>query len=383
MLQRRLFCSLIAGAITLTLLFTLTLHNPADALQNLHTNLASRSAQQHAIQAPTGGDHFVVPSTPMPSTTPFTDFPPLIWQTGSDRSITQYHNQTLTWTNLNPDHKHTILYDAAADTFVRRTFAHRPSLIHLWSSLSTPVLRADLLRYLLMLARGGVYSDIDTTCLVPIASWIPPQYRMHAAAVLGIEYDDTTYPMFVRPVSFNQWTLMAKPNHPIFVKAVERVQSNLEFLARQKRTKTGVAELKLEMVETLEATGPGMISDVVLEVLRDQMRREGKKGDISWKTFQGLREPRLFGDVLVLPINGFAGHQKHSHSGQKGWGTKLVQHHFGRSWYDKGKGKDKDKSKENEKGKTHGAPDGKQVGKDEKGVTQADKAAEQEKKSQE
>jgi hypothetical protein len=40
--------------------------------------------------------------------------------------------------------------------------------------------------------------------------------------------------------------------------------------------------------------------------------------------------------VLVLSINGFAGNQKHS-SGVPGYGEKLVQHHFGRSWYQRDK----------------------------------------------
>jgi alpha 1,6-mannosyltransferase len=272
---------------------------------------------------------------------PFTDFPRLIWQTGSTDGIAKYRKQSSTWTKLNPSHNHTILTDSAADEFVHNHFKHRPSITQFWDTLETPVLRADLLRYLLMLSRGGVYSDIDTSCLEPIDSWIPPEYRLRTNAVVAIEYDDNTYSMFVRPISFNQWTLMAKPDHPIFARAVDRVISNLEFLARQKKTTLG--QLKLEMTETLEATGPGMITDVVMEVLRDQV---GKSQKIDWRTFQGLKEPLLIGDVLVLPINGFAGHQKHSHSGEKGYGRMLVRHWFGRTWYNH-KGREKVSKRDN------------------------------------
>ena len=177
-----------------------------------------------------------------------------------------------------------------------------------------------------MLARGGVYSDMDTSCLVSIDDWIPADMRNETInAVVGIEYDDTTYRMFVRPISFNQWTLMAKPGHALFETAVRRVMSNLEYIARRKRVL--LRELKLDKMEVLEATGPGMITDAVMAVLKDQVE------NIRWETFHLMKKPRIFGDVLVLPVRAFAGGQKHSHSSDKAYGPAYVQHHFGRSWY--------------------------------------------------
>lgn len=121
---------------------------------------------------------------------------------------------------------------------------------------------------------------------------------------------------------------MSKPNHPIFTRAIQRVISNLEFLARRQRVQS-LSDLKLDKLDVLEATGPGMISDVVLEVISDQLPND----NITWQTFHGQKEPRLFGDILILPINGFAGAQKHSHAGDPEYGQMLVRHHFGRSWY--------------------------------------------------
>ena len=177
-----------------------------------------------------------------------------------------------------------------------------------------------------MLARGGVYSDMDTSCLVSIDDWIPANMRNETInAVVGIEYDDTTYRMFVRPISFNQWTLMAKPGHALFEAAVRRVMSNLEYIARRKRVQ--IRELNLDKMEVLEATGPGMITDAVMAVLKDQVE------NIRWETFHLMKKPKIFGDVLVLPVRAFAGGQKHSHSSDKAYGPAYVQHHFGRSWY--------------------------------------------------
>lgn len=178
-----------------------------------------------------------------------------------------------------------------------------------------------------MLADGGIYSDMDTSCMKPIDEWIPSHFDKDSInAVVGVEYDDNTYKMFVRPVSFCQWTLMAKPGHPIFEAVVSRVIYHLEYLARIQNT--NLAGLKVGKKEVLEATGPGAFTDAVMENLSNTM---GKK--VEWSEVQGLKEPTLFGDVLILPINGFGSGQKHSHSGDPAYGEALAKHHFGRSWY--------------------------------------------------
>jgi alpha 1,6-mannosyltransferase len=275
------------------------------------------------------------------------EFPKLIWQTSNTEGVERWANETATWTGKNPNWKYNLLTgklargtsvctrtqtdsniyaDEGATAFVYEHFRHRPSIVQFWSELQQVVLKADFIRYLAMLARGGVYSDMDTSCLVPIDDWIPADMRNETInAVVGIEYDDTTYHMFVRPISFNQWTLMAKPGHALFEAAVRRVMSNLEYIARRKRVQ--IRELKLDKMEVLEATGPGMITDAVMAVLKDQVE------NIRWETFHLMKKPKIFGDVLVLPVRAFAGGQKHSHSSDKAYGPAYVQHHFGRSWY--------------------------------------------------
>ena len=217
--------------------------------------------------------------------------------------------------------------DELSTAFVEDRFADRPALVAFWKELQVTIVKADFIRYLAMLAEGGVYSDMDTTNYKPMKDWIPEPLRGETInAIVGIEYDDNTYPMFVRPISFCQWTLMSKPKHPIFEAAVSRVMYHLEFLARVQRTTLG--GLKLSKNEVLEATGPGTFTDAVMEVLRDRVG-----GDLTYQDFHNMQEPTLFGDVLVLPINAFGFGQKHSHSNDPNYGDILVRHHFGRSWY--------------------------------------------------
>lgn len=40
-------------------------------------------------------------------------------------------------------------------------------------SLGDTILRADIFRYLMLYAFGGLWTDFDTTCVVPISKWIP------------------------------------------------------------------------------------------------------------------------------------------------------------------------------------------------------------------
>lgn len=218
--------------------------------------------------------------------------------------------------------------DHTATFFVESEFRHRPSIIHFWHQLRPSILRADFIRYLAILAQGGIYSDVDTSCLMSISEFVPESMRRKIInAIVGIEYDDTTYPLFVRPIAFTQWTLMAKPHHPIFETAVKRFMSNMEYLARLKGVE--LAQLETSKKDVLQGTGPGMFTDAVMEVLRDQSPHP-----IDWSSFHGLKEPQIFGDVLVLPINGFGSGQKHSHSSDTAYGVPLVRHHFGKSWYD-------------------------------------------------
>ncbi|RDW65213.1 hypothetical protein BP5796_09905 [Coleophoma crateriformis] len=259
--------------------------------------------------------------------TPSSEFPKLIWQTSNDKAKDKYANYTATWRDVNPTWKYEWLSDDGATEFVEAHFKHRPAILRFWHDLQVVILRADMLRYLIMLARGGVYGDIDTTNPIAIEEWIPPNLRhVEINAIVGIEYDDTTFKVFGKNISFCQWTLSAKPNHPLFETAIRRVMSNLEYISRMKRVE--LKDLKLSKDEVLQATGPGLYTDVVMEVLRNQVGE-----NLQLEDFHGQKEPKVFGDILVLPVRGFASGQRHSHSKDSEYGTILVKHHFGKSWY--------------------------------------------------
>lgn len=57
--------------------------------------------------------------------------------------------------------------DSKGDEWVGKTFAESWGMMSTWKGLYRGVLKADLLRYLLVFIEGGVYSDMDVSASPP------------------------------------------------------------------------------------------------------------------------------------------------------------------------------------------------------------------------
>lgn len=120
------------------------------------------------------------------------DFPLKIWQkamTGVSALDPVTQSWIRSWIEQNPNHRYEMLTDGSSESYVIRNFAQKPELIHDFLILQDPVLRADLLRYLLIYGDGGIYSDLDTVCLRPFDTWIPTAFNDRVNLIIGIERD--------------------------------------------------------------------------------------------------------------------------------------------------------------------------------------------------
>lgn len=116
---------------------------------------------------------------------------------------------TTSWIARNPGYHYSLVTTADANDYVLRHFAHDPAILKAHFGLRNHGPRSDLMRYLLMYVEGGVYSDTDVTCLKPIDTWIPLQWRDRVKAVVGIEGDSLGGPIIpgmLWDVQFGQWT---------------------------------------------------------------------------------------------------------------------------------------------------------------------------------
>jgi len=174
------------------------------------------------------------------------------------------------WQELNAEHVHRLFDDSACFEHIAERFPH---LLDVYCGLR-PVERADLWRYLVVLERGGIYSDVDTVCRLPIETWLVnddelvvalewdlldryPEWRPRKRLRSGGAYDPSCA-WRDHPVMIANWTFAARAGHPVLRDVVERVATNA-------RDPYFVLE---DPAWTTKKTGPGVLTDAIVDYLQ-------------------------------------------------------------------------------------------------------------------
>lgn len=221
----------------------------------------------------------------------------------------------------NPTFQYEFMTDLSGDAFVKEHFASRPDILDNFLALRIPIVKADILRYLILYEDGGTWNDLDVSCEdVPIREWIPAQYKENTGLVVGLEFD---VDIWVR--QFASWTIMAKPKSPHMLMVVEDcIEAVLE---KTREHNVGVPDLTIDMIgDVVDFSGPRRLTRGVLNSLSLTLNSKIEDGNIS-----NVMEPRLIGDVLVLPDYSFANSMNEQY-GDRGKGQILVTHHYAGSW---------------------------------------------------
>ncbi|KAL8934127.1 MAG: hypothetical protein Q9216_006060 [Gyalolechia sp. 2 TL-2023] len=237
------------------------------------------------------------------------------------------------WKNSDAEYQHTLLDEQAAKDVVDRHYGKDAEASKTYHELGSWILRSDYLRYLVLAAEGGIYSDIDTQVVKPIDEWYSASADRPVRALVGIEYDQLGDPSLTEgmymPIQFCQWTLAISAHHPLMVSTVHSVTQAIQKLARSREV--ALSDLAPTTEEVLYTTGPVKWSQEVFAYLSSMTGTE-----VTHQHLTGLKEPKLFGDVLILPINAFASGLNHSGSKSKGSNETLVWHTFRNAWKVKG-----------------------------------------------
>ncbi|KAK2028990.1 initiation-specific alpha-1,6-mannosyltransferase [Colletotrichum zoysiae] len=268
--------------------------------------------------------------------------PPKIWQImlpkqGSDSTPINPDTlkETATWLAMNPDYIYTLVGRTGGEDFIQRHFGHDTHILSTYKSLPNVGMQSDLLRYLLLDIEGGIYTDTDTIALKPIDEWVPYDLRNQTRLVVGIEFDqrdDTPWQDILHPLQFCQWTIAAAPGHRIFQNMVTRIMSSVDdMIQKNEVSQQELSSLKPSSFEVMNSTGPAAWTEVVWEYIQ-ATEPDGVLTDI--RNLSRMAAPTLYGDVLVLPINGFGMGQRHSGSVNDGTtpDDALVKHLFGGTW---------------------------------------------------
>ena len=239
-------------------------------------------------------------------------FPGYIWQTwkagpgdaGFDEKL---RPMEASWSELHPGFIHEVITDRTAANLIRYLYVSVPEVLEAYNAMPIPVLKADFFRYLILLARGGIYSDIDTTALKTATDWLPKTVAPSSIGlIVGIEADPDRpdwHDWYSRRIQFCQWTIQAKVGHPVLRRIVAQITE--ETLRMKKSGKLAKGKMDMSIVEF---TGPARWTDSVFSYFNDPSYFKIDKAakNITWESFTNQSTPKRVGDVVVLPITSFS-----------------------------------------------------------------------------
>ncbi|KAF7872029.1 uncharacterized protein EAF02_009134 [Botrytis sinoallii] len=189
--------------------------------------------------------------------------------------------------DINPGYEYEVLTDAFADEYVWKWFSHRPDILHTYFSLSIPILKADLLRYLILYAYGGVWFDLDVSCEdIPMDDWVLEEHRA-AKLVVGLEFDYDYQEDTAMYSQFASWTIMAKPRSPHLMQVINDILDELNEIAR--RNEVSIEGIELSMIsDVVDITGPKRMTWGIIKSLKEILGRDLDDRDVgelrrTWK----------------------------------------------------------------------------------------------------
>ena len=267
--------------------------------------------------------HVTTASAPK-TTLSSTAIPEKIWYKLGPRGVTQRVREWIdSCLDRNPTYEHEFMTDLSSETYVKEKFAHRPDIVQAFLALPYPILKADFLRYLLLYNEGGIYSDLDVSCEdTPIRDWIPPQYKENASVVVGWEFDIGWGDGFTR--EFATWTIMARPRSPHILLVLDDILEGLRDKTAEHNVT--IADMTWAIIgDVVDLTGPRRMTRSILKSVKATF------GDFDDETITSINEPRLVGDLLILPAYSFALSSNH-YTPEDTQGPALVTHHYEGSW---------------------------------------------------
>ena len=128
--------------------------------------------------------------------------PKYIWQTYKTKDLPAPARKIMDgWITNNPGWEVILYDDDDIEEYIKKFWDNK--MYAFYKALPLGVMKADLWRYLILSTHGGVYSDIDSKCLLPIKYWFH-DFVGPNALVIGLEND----------THFCQWNMYCTKAHP-------------------------------------------------------------------------------------------------------------------------------------------------------------------------
>lgn len=264
------------------------------------------------------------------------EIPKKIWYKLGSKGLS--HDATVwvgTCLEKNPHWAAEFMTDESADAWVAETFADRPELVDAFLALPVPIIKADWLRYLLLYAEGGMWSDLDVSCNSPIESWIPPAYKeANISLVVGWEFDTPWEGTGEALHELATWTVLAKPGTPHMLTAVNGLLKGVLDVARDNEVDVaGITATPPMMGDIVTFCGPRRMTRSIFESLQRTLGMSDAEFQAVEKSTKFILQPKLVGDVLFLPGYAFSRTMNfYTEKVTAGLAPPLVEHHYAGSW---------------------------------------------------
>jgi len=266
-------------------------------------------------------------------------FPAYVWQTWKTAPDSGKFEERLrpyegSWSHHHPGFVHEVVTDEAALHLINYLYASIPEIVEAYEAMPLPVIRADFFRYLILLARGGIYSDIDTQALKSAIEWLPASLDQSTVGlVVGIEADpdrDDWNKWYARRIQFCQWTIQSKPGHPVLRDIVATIAEDTLAMRKAKKLRKGKEPAK----SIMEYTGPGVWTDALFSYFNNKefFDFSTRETNVSYSDFFGITAHKKIGDVVVLPITSFSPGVGQMGSEGPEHPMAFVKHEFDGSW---------------------------------------------------
>ena len=141
--------------------------------------------------------------------------PKTIIQTYSTDKLPQaMQRATESWKLLNPNYNYVFFNDEMCRNFIKENF--NKDVVKSFDCLIPGAFKADLFRYCFLYINGGVYTDIDNICMVPLSDIINEEDRFVSVKDNSFGNQGLIYNSFIA----------SERNNPILKKAIDLVVYN-------------------------------------------------------------------------------------------------------------------------------------------------------------
>lgn len=171
----------------------------------------------------------------------------------------------LTWKHMVKDWNYKLYDDRECLNFIRENFNDK--ILNIYKALPFGVMKADFWRYCVIYKKGGLYTDLDTTCLVSPTRWVPED----AEFVISGE---------LRTPLFCQWTFYSKKDNPIMKKIIDVVCSRI--------MRGNLHDIKASMIHNY--TGPQAFTAGIVTAIKELAFKENKQHLIPYITSNFLKK---------------------------------------------------------------------------------------------